>query len=154
MGRYRTSFCSSLFSMVPSSNEYTAKNLIPIRGRKRARYGTELQHRYWKYSIYDYSIGTFSLGSPIVFFVWGLPYSSNRHVTPVSARGRKGLTCSIRAPPCPRFDTLRQSVSNRAQLFLAVYRTVVHTPKQFYHGTRLKRCKVRQPVGHIALPHA
>ena len=25
---------------------YTAKNLIPIRGRKRARYGTELQYRY------------------------------------------------------------------------------------------------------------
>ena len=33
----------------------------------------------------------------------------------------KGLTCSIRAPPCPRFDTLQQSVSNRTQLFLAVY---------------------------------
>jgi len=32
--------------------------------------------------------------------------------------------------------------------------TVVHTPKQFYHGTRLKRCKVRQPVSHIALSHA
>ena len=68
----------------------------------------------------NYSIGTFSWGSPNVFFV-GLPYSSNRHVTPVSVRGRKGLTCSTRAPPCPRFDTLRQSVSNRAQLFLAVY---------------------------------
>ena len=25
---------------------YTAKNLIPIQGRKRARYGTELQYRY------------------------------------------------------------------------------------------------------------
>ena len=25
---------------------YTAKNLIPIRGRKRARYGMELQYRY------------------------------------------------------------------------------------------------------------
>ena len=69
----------------------------------------------------NYSIGTFIWGSPIVFFVWGLPCSSNRHVTPVSVRGRKGLTCSIRAPPCPRFDTLRQTVSNRAQLFLAVY---------------------------------
>ena len=68
------------------------------------------------------SVYTFSWGSPIVFFVWGLPYSSNRHVTPVSVRGRKGLTCSIRAPPCPRFDTLRQSVSNRPQIFLAVYR--------------------------------
>ena len=73
------------------------------------------------YTVRNYSIGTFSWGSPIVFFVWGLPYSSNRHVTPASVRGRKGLTCSIRAPPCPRFDTLRQSVSNRAQLFLAVY---------------------------------
>ena len=72
-------------------------------------------------TVQNYSIGTFSWGSPIVFFVWGLPYSSNRHVTPVSVRDRKGLTCSIRAPPCPRFDTLRQSVSNRAQLFLAVY---------------------------------
>ena len=72
-------------------------------------------------TVQNYSIGTFIWGSPIVFFVWGLPYSSNRHVTPVSVRGRKGLTCSIRAPPCPRFDTLRQSVSNRAQLFLAVY---------------------------------
>ena len=71
-------------------------------------------------TVRNYSIGTFSWGSPIVFFVWGLPYSSNRHVTPVSVRGRKGLTCSIRAPPRPRFDTLRQSVSNRAQLFLAV----------------------------------
>ena len=71
-------------------------------------------------TVRNYSIGTFSWGSPIVFFVWGLPYSSNRHVTPVSVRGRKGLTCSIRAPHCPRFDTLRQSVSNRAQLFLAV----------------------------------
>ena len=69
----------------------------------------------------NYSIGTFIWGSPIVFFVWGLLCSSNRHVTPVSVRGRKGLTCSIRAPPCPRFDTLRQTVSNRAQLFLAVY---------------------------------
>ena len=72
-------------------------------------------------TVRNYSIGTFIWGSPIVFFVWGLPYSSNRHVTPVSVRGRKGLTCSIRAPHCPRFDTLRQSVSNRAQLFLAVY---------------------------------
>ena len=72
-------------------------------------------------TVRNYSIGTFSRGSPIVFFVWGLPYSSNRHVTPVSVRGRKGLTCSIRAPPRPRFDTVRQSVSNRAQLFLAVY---------------------------------
>ena len=72
-------------------------------------------------TVRNYSIGTFSWGSPIVFFVWGLSYSSNRHVTPVSVRGRKGLTCSIRAAPCPRFDTLRQSVSNRAQLFLAVY---------------------------------
>ena len=71
-------------------------------------------------TVRNYSIGTFIWGSPIVFFVWGLPYSSNRHVTPVSVRGRKGLTCSIRAPPCPRFDTLRRSVSNRAQLFLAV----------------------------------
>ena len=71
-------------------------------------------------TVRNYSIGTFSWGSPIVFFVWGLAYSSNRQ-TPVSVRGRKGLTCSIRAPPCPRFDTLRQSVSNRAQLFLAVY---------------------------------
>ena len=69
----------------------------------------------------NYGIGTFIWGRPIVFFVWGLPYSSNRHVTPMSVRGRKGLTCSIRAPHCPRFDTLRQSVSNRAQLFLAVY---------------------------------
>ena len=65
-------------------------------------------------TVRNYSIGTFIWGSPIVFFVWGLPYSSNRHVTPVSVRGRKGLTCSIRAPHCPRFDTLRQSVSNRA----------------------------------------
>ena len=72
-------------------------------------------------TVRNYSIGTFIWGSPIVFFVWGLPYSSNGHVTPVSVRGRKGLTCSIRAPPCPRFDTLGQSVSNRAQLFLAVY---------------------------------
>ena len=62
-------------------------------------------------TVRNYSIGTFSWGSPIVFFVWGLPYSSNRHVTPVSVRGRKGLTCSIQAPHCPRFDTLRQSVS-------------------------------------------
>ena len=77
-------------------------------------------------TVRNYSIGTFSWGSPIVFFVWGLPYSSNRHVTPVSVRGRKGLTCSIRAPPCPRFDTLRQSVSNRAQLFLVVYSTILH----------------------------
>ena len=69
-------------------------------------------------TVRNYSTGTFSWGSPIV---WGLPYSSNRHVTPVSLRGRgKGLTCSIRAPPCSRFDTLRQSVSNRVQLFLAV----------------------------------
>ena len=88
---------------------YTAKNLIPIRGRKRARYGTDLRYRYVQ------------LGQSLVIFVWGLPYSSNRHVTPVSVRGRKGLTCSIRAPPCPRFDTLRQAVSNRAQLFSAVY---------------------------------
>ena len=72
-------------------------------------------------TVRNYSSDTFSWSSPIVFFVRGLPYSSNRHVTPVSVRGRKGLTCSIRAPPCPRFDTLRQSVSNRAQLFLAVY---------------------------------
>ena len=72
-------------------------------------------------SVRNYSIDTFIWGSPIVFFVWGLPYSSNRHVTPVSVRGCKGLTCSIRAPPCPRFDTLRRSVSNQAQLFLAVY---------------------------------
>ena len=57
-------------------------------------------------TVQNYSIGTFSWGSPTVFFVWGLPYSSNGHVTPVSVRGRKGLTCSIRAPPCPRFDTL------------------------------------------------
>ena len=63
-------------------------------------------------TVRNYSIGTFIWGSPIVFFVWGLPYSSNRHVTPVSVRGRKGLTCSIRAPHCPRFDILRQSVSN------------------------------------------
>ena len=89
--------------------DYTAKNLIPIRGRKRARYGTELQYRYVQ------------LGQSHCLFVWGLRYSSNRHVTPVLVRGRKGLTCSIRAPPCPQFDTLRQSVSNRAQLFLAVY---------------------------------
>ena len=35
------------------------------------------------------------------------------------------------------------------------YRTVIHTPKQFYYGTcRLKRCKVHQPVGHVALSHA
>ena len=72
-------------------------------------------------TVQNYSIGTFIWGSPIVYFVWGLPYSSNRHVTPVSVRGCKGLTCSIQAPHCPRFDTLRQSVSNRAQLFLAVY---------------------------------
>ena len=58
-------------------------------------------------TVRNYSIGTFIWGSPIVFFVWGLPYSSNRHVTPVSVRGRKGLTCSI-----------------RAQLFLAVYHAV------------------------------
>ena len=75
-------------------------------------------------TVRNYSIGTFSWGSPIVFFVWGLPYSSNRHVAPVSVRGRKGLTCSIQAPPCPGFGTLRQSVSNRAQLFLAVYITL------------------------------
>ena len=74
-------------------------------------------------TVRNYSIGTFIWGSPIVFFVWGLPYSSNQHVTPVPVRGRKDLTCSIRAPHCPRFDTLRQSVSNRAQLFLAVYGT-------------------------------
>ena len=78
-------------------------------------------------TVRNYSIGTFSWGSPIVFFVWGLPYSSNRHVTPVSVRGHKGLTCSIRAPPCPQFDTLRQSVLNRAQLFLAVYKDITCT---------------------------
>ena len=48
-------------------------------------------------TVRNYSIGTFSWGSPNLFFVRGLPYSSNRHVTPVSVRGRKGLTCSIRA---------------------------------------------------------
>jgi len=69
---------------------YTANNLILIRGRKRARYGTELQYQYVQ------------LGQSHCNFVWGLPYSSNRHVTPVSVRGRKGFTCSIRAPPCPR----------------------------------------------------
>jgi len=68
-------------------------------------------------TVRNYSIGTFSWGSPIV---WGLPYSLNRHVTPVSVWDRKGITYSIQAPPSPRFDTLRQSVSNRAQLFLAV----------------------------------
>ena len=78
-----------------------------------------------------------SWGSPIVFFVWGLPYSSNRHVTPVSVRGRKGLTCSIRAPPRPRFDTLRQSVSNRAQLFLAVYQTFFRADAREGLGTKL-----------------
>ena len=73
-------------------------------------------------TVRNYSIGTFIWGGPIVFFVWGLPYSSNRYVTPGSVRGRKDLTCSIRAPHCPLFDTLRQSVSNGAQLFLAVYK--------------------------------
>ena len=38
------------YTRVPSKSKslasYTAKNLIPIRGRKRARYGTELQYRY------------------------------------------------------------------------------------------------------------
>ena len=72
-------------------------------------------------TVQNYSISTFSWDSPIIFFVWGLPYNSNRHVTPVSVQGHKGLTCSIRAPPRPRFDTLQQSVSTQAQLFLAVY---------------------------------
>ena len=30
----------------PWAGPYTAKNVIPIRRRKRARYGTELQYRY------------------------------------------------------------------------------------------------------------
>ena len=63
-------------------------------------------------TVRNYSIGTFSWGSPILSDVRCLPYSSNRHVTPVSVRGRKGLTCSIRAPSRPRFDALRQSVSS------------------------------------------
>ena len=33
-------------SLQPKPLWYTAKSLIPIRGRKRARYGTELQYRY------------------------------------------------------------------------------------------------------------
>ena len=69
-------------------------------------------------TVRNYSIGTFSWGSPFVSHVRCLPYSSNRHVTRVSVRGRKGLTCSIQVPS---LDALRQSVSNRAQLFLAVY---------------------------------
>ena len=88
-------------------------------------------------TVRNYSIGTFTSGSPIVFFVWGLPYSSNRHVTPVSVRGRKGLTCSIRAPHCPRFNTLRQSVSNRAQLFLAVYIPTRHGIRYLCHADAL-----------------
>ena len=107
LGKWQTAVLSWL-ALISTVN--TAKNFIPIRGRKRARYGTELQYRYVQLR-----------QSHCIFFVWGLPYSSNRHVTPVSVRGRKGLTCLIRAPPCPRFDTLRQSVSNGAQLFLAVY---------------------------------
>ena len=99
-------------------------------------------------TVRNYSIGTFSWGSPIVFFVWGLPYSSNRHVTPVSVRGRKGLTCSIRAPPCPRFDTLRQSVSNRAQLFLAVYRS---KPRGPFMATCRAQTSLQPP---LALPDA
>ena len=104
-------------------------------------------------TIRNYSIGTLSWGSPIVFFVWGLPYSSNRHVTPVSVRGRKGLTCSIRAPPCPRFDTLRQSVSNRAQLFLAVYRYSV--TRAGYQLSRLHVCGAKEmskrKQGHVCI---
>ena len=97
-----------------------------VSGFQVSMYTAKIESRFEDVNVLDtvrnYSIGTFIWGSPIVFFVWGLPYSSNRHVTPMSVRGRKGLTCSIRAPHCPRFDTLRQSVSNRAQLFLAVYR--------------------------------
>ena len=34
-------------------------------------------------TVRNYSTGTFSWGSPMVFFVWSLPYSSNGHVTPL-----------------------------------------------------------------------
>ena len=86
--------------------KYTAKYLIPIRGRKRARYGTELQYRYVQ------------LGQSHCFFLYGVCLTARiDNVTPVSVRGRKGLTCSIRAPPCPRFDTLRQSIKSSPIIF-------------------------------------
>ena len=78
--------------------------------------------RFDDVNVYEITVSERSVGAVASYQdVSCLPYSSNRHVTQVSVRGRKGLTCSIRAPPRPRFDALRQTVSNRAQLFLAVY---------------------------------